>query len=161
MKKNVLLLIGSVLFFGACTKELTRSTESNLVAPTPKLTALAPQEKEQLLSSIAADPKFTDYLKSLIALQNYYQEQLTKNKNFDFAKSKQLPKPNTEAEWISGLKSVGFVDPETYLAKNKEAMAKWTEISNRYPLFTSSFTDTEKKAFFRKHVDLLMGKNEK
>ena len=104
---------------------------------------------------------FKDYLKSIIAIEEFHRQSLAKSSNYDFNKYKTLPKPANEKEFIYGLKSVGFDNPEEFITLTKRANEKLQDVYKKYPMFSKSFTNEEKKAFFRKNIDLILVENEK
>ena len=146
------------LVLAELTSKLTVADATISKSSASKLTL---DQKDDLLVAMAKEPMFKDYLKSIIAIEEFHRQSLAKSNNYDFNKYKTLPKATSEKEFIHGLKSVGFNDPEEFVLLTKKASKKLQEVYKKYPMFSKSFTNEEKKAFFRKNIDLILDGDEK
>lgn len=150
MKKHYLLLIPIIAVTVSCNKEaVTKEKLSVQSFSTAK--PLYGKERATMISSISKDQLFQDYLASLVDIQNTYTAQLNKIKNFDAEKLK-AEKPKNENEYISSYKNAGFSDPELLVKKYKQAKDKLAKLYEKYPNFSNSMSDEEKKAFFKEET---------
>lgn len=163
MKKSIYFISGLGLFLGACTKELTNPLDSSSRLEHSKVesSALTINQKEDLLAAMANDPLFKDYLKSIIAIEKFHSQTLLRSTAYNFKKYKEAQKPTNEKEFVAGLRNAGFNDPEEFLRLTKGANEILRAVYKKHPLFSKSFTNDEKKAFFRKNIDLILDENEK
>ncbi|MCY1524528.1 hypothetical protein D9M68_594670 [compost metagenome] len=157
MKKNYLLLGAFIALIIACNKEVM--TKNDIVVESfVNAKKLSGKERTNMTNSISADPMFRDYLLTLVEIQKIHDDQFSKIKNYDAEKMKSAEKPKNEKEFIAQSKSAGFENPELILAKYKEATGKLAALYRKYPNFSNSLNEEEKKAFFKQETLKLYSK---
>lgn len=151
MKKYYLSFLACAITCSfSCNKELVQ--EKALSKAVPEFNVVYGEAKVQMLALLEKDPIFINYIKSVIAIEKEHRAMIDKNPNFNFEKGKTLSNPKSEAELISTMKTTGYTDPESLIAKTKESKVKLLEVYKKYPDFTKSLTSEEKKAFFTKVI---------
>jgi hypothetical protein len=158
MKKTYLLLLIPGVLAISCQKGITNenSLPSSISDSSTHFTVVTGDQKTQMLSSMSVDSLFLDYMKTLIEVQKYYAELLLMSPNYDFKKKLSETKVTTEQELISRLKSAGMENPESLLAKINVAKQKLVIVYNKYPAFTRSLNELEKKVFYKSIIDKLL-----
>lgn len=156
--KNALMIGVCLTVMVSCSKQLASQNFEKEV-PKQTLQYMSESNKKKLLDQISNDTLFIDYINALIEFEKYHRALLVKSKSYDPAKFRRLPKATAEIEIVNKLQSSGFEDSARLIEKIKSVNQKWIYISMRFPDFTKSFTDEEKKIFFRKNIDYILDKS--
>lgn len=121
--------------------------------PKATLKTMSSSNKVSLLSTIAQDSDFINYIDAVVEYEAFHRSLLQTSKNYDPVKFNNAPKATSESEIVAKLQAAGVENPTQLIDKMKSVTEKWIYVSKKYPDFTRSFTDEEKKVFFRKHID--------
>lgn len=158
MKKNYLIMCGLALALASCNKDVVTATSPEKSSKAIEFQVIQGNQKATLLSQMSSDKLFIDYIKTIMDVEKYHQQLLENSPNFDIKKQKELPKAKSEKELVERMKTVGYINPETLIEKFKNTRSKLIEVYKKYPEFAKSFTDEEKKEFYKKTINQIQEK---